>query len=123
MRYEPIPDDERPGTGLVCNLCRVSVEVRPCPVHAALHGTDPDRYALLGVCGQCGRHGSRCDGTCGCRCAHLHPRGETPIPVIDGQAALDIWPGPPTFELRHRSRLQANGLPAREVQFIPIAVT
>lgn len=72
MRYQPIPDDERPGTGQVCNLCRVSVETRPCPDHVR-YGDDADWYGWSGLCGRCGRRGEWCDGSCGCACAHLHP--------------------------------------------------
>ncbi|WP_449065599.1 hypothetical protein, partial [Planomonospora algeriensis] len=67
MRYYAIPDDERPGTGLVCNICRAPVEVRPCPDHVEF-GSDADWYAATGMCGRCGRDGPHCDGRCGCRC-------------------------------------------------------
>ncbi|GAA2411289.1 hypothetical protein GCM10010404_81520 [Nonomuraea africana] len=89
VRYQAIIDDERPGQRLVCNLCRADVEYKPCPDHVEF-GTDLDWWAATGMCGQCGRDGRHCDGSCGCRCAHLHQPSPHPIPAIDGQLGLEL---------------------------------
>ncbi|GAB2467867.1 hypothetical protein GCM10027187_40030 [Streptosporangium sandarakinum] len=88
MIYQAITDDERPGTGLVCNLCRSPVDAAPCPEHAR-YGSDADWLAATGTCGGCGRDGHRCDGGCGCRCAPLHPVAGR-VAAIPEQAVLDL---------------------------------
>ncbi|MFC7723444.1 hypothetical protein [Nonomuraea recticatena] len=91
MKYQPIPDDERPATGLVCNICRAPADAAPCPDHVEF-GDDADWFAATGMCGRCGRDGRHCAGGCGCRCAHLHQPGTHPIPIIDGQLGLELIP-------------------------------